>query len=344
MHNPNLPPEDPVAGTVEAPVEVIDRAAEEQAEMAKEKQEAKEQFGDLIGLVDTRYQKLPEGVRQEFMVHNDEILGKVIDMAKMKGMAGEDLKAIEIAAILHDLNKADDVPEKYKDVPNYALVAHGEIAANSIQELLTDEKLKSYGFEGDPQQTRDKIAAAIREHMGPHPGFMTAMLDKANQALDALGEPKFEHPRPKGVFSEVMLAADMDSLAGTKGRRKVMALRFNAPFFKQQDAETVEKYRAAGIELSPGEAALLSGFDSAFQARDMIQDPDLKVKVISSIDGSMGEEYLYGQEKIDAKEALAKQDRFKARMEHQQLEEKEEAVKTKEEQEIEAIRDRIAKL
>lgn len=344
MHNPNLPAEDPLARTFEGPVENIDHAAEEQAEITREKQEAKEQFSDLIDLVDTRYQKLPEGVRREFMVHNDEILGKVIEMGKLKGMTGEELKAIEVAAILHDLNKADDVPEKYKDVPNYALVAHGEIAANSIQELLTDEKLKSYGFEGDLQKTRDNIAAAIREHMGPHPGFMSAMLDKANQKLSALGEPALEHPKPKGAFSEVMLAADMDSLAGIKGRRKVMALRFNAPFFKAQDAETVEKYRAAGIELSPGEAALISGFDSAFQARDMIQDSDLKVKIISSIDASMDEEYLYGQEKIDVREALAKQDRFKARMEHAQLEEKEAAIKTKEEQEIEALRDRIAKL
>ena len=164
------------------------KSEEEEKLVVKERQEARERYQDLITMVSARYESLPEKVRADFIVHNQEILDNVVEVGIKKEMKPEELKALEISAILHDLNKADAPPEKLKDVPNYTLIAHGELAAEESKKILTDEKLKAYGFEGDLEAVRAMVSEAIREHMGPHPGFMTAMLEKANAILRAKGE------------------------------------------------------------------------------------------------------------------------------------------------------------
>lgn len=299
---------------LEAPVkEKVDHSAEEvEKNITQEQQEARERFKNLIELVSARYESLPKKVREDFVAHNNDILNNAVELGMKMEMKPEELKALEVAAILHDLSKADAVPGEFKNVPNYTLVMHGELAAEESKKILTDEKLKGFGFEGDLEATRTMIAEAIREHMGPHPGFMTAMLEKANAALKTDGKKEIVHDKARGKVAETLLAVDMESLASARGRKKVMSLRQSGEFFQGQDQKTVEQYKAMGVDLSMGEAALLSGFDSAFQARDMIDNSELKAWIIKAIDESLNEAYAYGEEKIDPRVALVKRDNFES--------------------------------
>jgi hypothetical protein len=258
-----------------------------------EKKEARERFGDLIDKVNKRYENLPENMRADFMIHNEEILDSAIEVGMRNKLSPDEMKMLEMAAIWHDAAKADGVSEEFKDVPNYGLITHGEKAASEIPSLLTDEYLKSKGFsENDFESIRVNVSDAIRQHMGPHPGFMTGMLENANKALRSIGKEEITHPSPSGKVSQALLAADMKSLAGEKGRKKVLAIRANVPFFKNQDEELSRHYKAYGIELSSSEAALLSGFDSAFQARDMIQDQNNR----KWVDGAIAESKIVSYE------------------------------------------------
>lgn len=261
-------------------------------DIKEEQMEARKQFEELIYLVNRRYEKLPENMRKDYLIHNEEILDSAIELGIKKGFSPEELKILEMAAIWHDADKADAVPEKYKDVPQYALVVHGEKAADEIPDILTDGLLEESGFEKDDfEMVREEVANAIRQHMGPHPGFMDGMLKGANAKLRELGEKEIKHPKAQGKISEALLSADMRALAGTAGRKKVLSIRASVPFFKNQDKQLSEEYSGYDIKLSSCEAALLSGFDSAFQARDMIEDEKNREWVDEAIEDSMREEY-----------------------------------------------------
>lgn len=268
-----------------------------QVRVETEKREAKERFKDMIDMVSRRYREqgsLSEKMLEEFIAHNDEVLESAIEYGILKGFSSEQLKKLEIAAVLHDMTKADAVPEHLKDVPNYILACHGEAAAEESFAVLTDEFLASKGFQGDFEVVRQEISRAIREHMGPHPGFMDGILAKANEKLRELGEAEIRHPKAEGAISEALLTVDMRSLAGEKGRKKVLAIRAAVPVFKVIDQKTVEEYAALGVDLSMGEAALLSGFQSAFEAQAMLADPEGKAWLGQEIESSKNREYHYG--------------------------------------------------
>jgi hypothetical protein len=216
------------------------------------------------------------------------------------------MKTVEISAILHDSTKADATPEKFKDIPNYTLAVHGEKASKEAEQILTDEYLSAQGFSGDLENVRKNISAAIREHMGPHPGFMDGILDGVNEKLKEGGEKEIEHPKAQGKISETLLAADMASLAGEKGRKKVLSIRENVAAFKNIDLQTVMEYKKYGINLKPGEAALLSGFESAFQARNMIENEEDGKWIEETIRESIAGDYSFAGEKINTAEAFKK--------------------------------------
>lgn len=272
----------------------------------KEQQEAKENFKDLIGMVSRGYESLPEKMREDFVIHNEEILYNAIELGVRKNLSPEELKTLEISAILHDSAKADAAPEEYKDIPNYALAAHGEKAANEAEKILTDEYLSAQGFSGNLENVRKNISAAIREHMGPHPGFMDGILDEINEKLREKGEKEIEHPEAQGKISETLLVADMASLAGEKGRKKVLSIRENVAVFKNIDLQTVAEYKKYGIVLKQGEAALLSGFESAFQARNMIENEEDGKWIEKAIKESIAGDYSFAGEKINTAEAFKK--------------------------------------
>lgn len=240
----------------------------------QERKEAKERFVDLIRTVSKQYENLPESMRKDFILHNEEILDSAIELGIKKGFSKEELERLELSAVLHDMTKADSVPEKYKDISNYTLAMHAKTAAEKVPEILTDEYLKEMNIQGDPEMVRQEIARAILEHMGPRPGFMTGILEMFNAKMKSIGEDGIEYPEARGKISEVLLAADMKSLAGEKGRKKVLSIRANVEFFIKQDIDLYEEYRKYGVDLSQGEAALISGFESALQARDMQKDQE----------------------------------------------------------------------
>ena len=278
-----------------------------------EKERVKDTYKDLINMTSAEYENLPEKMREDFSLHNEEILENVIEYGIRNGFNEREMAELELASILHDKTKARSVPEEYKDVPNYTLVMHGKTAAEEVPQVLTDEELGKYFIEsqeGNFEEMRRTISQAILEHMGPRPGFMTGMIEAANKKLQDMGEPEIQYPEANGKISEALLAADMKSLAGTKGRNKVLSIRANVEFFKRQDNDTAELYKAHGVDLTPAEAALLSGFQSAFEARDMNKSEKSKDWIDGDIEKSMDEEYDLGELKIAGREVLAKKAQF----------------------------------
>lgn len=278
------------------------RESEIMAKISQEQERAREDFGELIDSVSERYQDMAPEMKKTFIAHNQEILEAVVELGVKKGLTPEELKLAEIAAIIHDMAKAEPDPE---GVGNHTLANHGEAAAQEVNEVVTEEILEKTGVKVDDpsavQAARDTIAAVVREHMGPHPGFMDSILAGVNAqieaknagATDAEPLPLVEHPTAKGRVSETLLAADMGSLAGRAGREKVMAIRSNVPFFSGQDQAAVVDYKVYGVTLTQGEAALLSGFDSADDACKMLSDPGDRARTQALIDQSKEEPYAF---------------------------------------------------
>ena len=119
-----------------------------QEKIKQEKKEAKEKFGSLINLVSRGYEKLPEAMKKDYILHNEEILDGAIELGMEKGFTKEELEELELSAILHDKTKAESAPEEYKDIPNYTLATHAETVAKEVPNILADEYLKSLNIQG----------------------------------------------------------------------------------------------------------------------------------------------------------------------------------------------------
>lgn len=299
------PSETGIGGTDKAKISVA-----EKVRIIKEQEGARERFKDLIDMVSARYENLPEKMREEFVAHNEEILNGAVELGIRNGFSEEELEQLELSAILHDMTKADPVPEKFKEIGIYNTVMHGKMAAEEAPKVLTDDRLGQYFGEADFEEIRKTVSRAILEHMGPRPGFMSYMVKDINAKFREMNEPEIEYPEAEGKISEVLLAADMKSLAGTKGRKKVLAIRSSAPSFRKQDEAKSLEYKSYGVELGPEEAALLSGFQSAYEARDMIKDPKNQDWINEAIEESIAYEYDLGDSKITGKEVLAKKAQF----------------------------------
>ena len=289
-----------------------ERAVEDvfKEKIEREKREAKEKFSSLINLVNERYNnsdlaRNPDQLKC-FKEHNEDILNLCIERGIQREMNEKELKMLEVAAILHDLNKGDNPPDDKKDIPNYVLAIHGDNAAEEAKKILErnegvlKEILGEEYTDEDKEKAINTVSNAIRSHMGPHPGFMDFILNGANAKLKEKGEEAIEHPYPEegNIVAEVLLAADMRSLAGNKGREKVLAIRGVSEFFQDLDRKTCKEYnqylKSSSLgEITMGEAALLSGFDSAEQARDMIKNEGDRKWVGEAIEKSKKEPYRY---------------------------------------------------
>jgi hypothetical protein len=289
--------------------------------------EAKKNFAVLIDLVNQKYESptstLKDNPKQleAFKEHNNQVLEMCIARGIEKKLNPKELKMAEIAGILHDSAKANVAPKEVKEIPNYILAAHGEIASNEVEEIFAKNPeliktiLGNKYNENEKIQTINVIKNAIKNHMGPHPGFMTHVLKQVNAELEKINQPKIEHPYPtKGEpVGEILLAADMYSLATRQGREKILGIRSFVPFFQKQDEELSKKYQEKGIDLTPGEAALLSGFDSATKAMEMIQDKKDKDWINKTIEDSKKGEYQYKDEVINYKSAAEKRNQYESK-------------------------------
>lgn len=314
----------------------MEKIKQEQAEKEKiklEQEKAKENFGDLINLVSKRYEKsetmTPEMVK-DFIKHNENILDWVVELGIKKELTDQELKLAEISAVLHDLTKGDAPPEKAKNITNYVLASHGEKAAEQVDNLVTNKILEKAGVditdENAVKSAKDQIASVIKEHMGPHPGFMDFILgsvnkqiQEENKKLKAQGKeliPEIKHPPAKGKISETLLAADMASLASRAGREKVLAIRSGEKYFNDQDKKTVIKYKNLRINLTMGEAALLSGFDSAADSHNMLKSETDRKWVQHLIDESKKEPYSYKNPKTNEIETITWHDATEKRVEY----------------------------
>jgi len=273
-----------------------------QTRLEKEKKEIREQYKDLIDLVNQRYEQgiLSPDQLVEFKQHNEEILDFSLELALRKKFKQEEIRILSMAAILHDLTKADPLPAEISHIKSYNLIAHGQQAAQESKEILTNDYLEKHGFENysvqELERVRKEVSQAIDQHMGPHPGFMSNELRKANQALIKEGKPPIEHPVAQGKISKTLLAADMGSLAGLNGLKKVLSVRAAGENFQKTDQETVGEYKKMGLDLRPGEAALLSGFESGRQAVAMIKDPQDRAWIETLFEESKKAEYYFAQD------------------------------------------------
>jgi hypothetical protein len=289
-----------------------------------EKKEARENFGALLDLVFKRYESpnstitnSPEQIKT-FEGHAEEVLNLCIERGIEKDLSVKELKTLEVAAILHDLTKGDRPGPEFLDIPNYMLAAHGELGAQGTERILRNDpeiisKILGGNYSADEvEKTIGLVSGAIRTHMGPHPGFMTFILNGVNARLKEKGLSELRHPfPPEGeVVSETLLAADMCSLAGRKGREKILVIRSAAPNFGQEDEELCVEYKKHGIDLTPGEAALLSAFSSAEQARDMLKNEEDKLWINSAIEDSKKDDYLYDGRPVNYASAAAKKEKF----------------------------------
>jgi len=244
--------------------------------IAREKTEARKIFADLFEVVKKRYENLPnEKVKQEFLAHTEDVLEGVIEISFLKNFSLQERRAVEIAAILHDLAKADPSPKEYADIPNYVLVNHHQMAAAEVPEILTDEYLEKVGTEkGSFEDLRRWVEKAILEHMGPHPGFMEKTLRKVNTDLRKKGFSEIHHPQAEGKISQALLAADMKALADAKGIQKILALRSSQDVFLEEDKRRQRGFLDQGIHLSLAEVRFLSAMESALQAEQMVRNLD----------------------------------------------------------------------
>ncbi len=188
-----------------------------------EKKEARENFGALLDLVFKRYEspnpfmaKDPEQIRV-LKEHVIDVIDLCIERRVEKGLDDKQLKMLEVAAILHDLTKLDQPSSEVIDIPNYMLAAHGELSAGKAGRIMEQSPEvvetilgKNYSAE-EKTQTINVVVDAIKRHMGPHPGFMTFILEKVNAQLREKGKSELKHPHPADgeVVSETLLAADM---------------------------------------------------------------------------------------------------------------------------------------
>ena len=320
IENPVNNPEKPsTQGDIEVPQEKKDFEQEEfQTRLEKEKKEIREQYKDLIDLVNQRYERgiLSPDQLVEFKQHNEEILDFSLELALGKKFDQEEIRILSMAAILHDLTKADPLPAEVSHIKIYNLVVHGQQAAQESKEILTNDYLEKHGFENysvqELEKARKEVSQAINQHMGPHPGFMSDMLKKTNQALTKEGKPLIEHPTAQGKISEILLSADMGSLASVNGRKKVLNIRAAGENFQKTDQETVEEYQKLGIDLRQGEAALLSGFESGRQAIAMIKDPQGRAWIETLFKESKKAEYYFAQDPrpLNFETAIGKEKEF----------------------------------
>jgi len=286
--------------------------------------EAQRDFSDLINLVNSRYEgpastlaNSPEQIKT-FEEHNDQVLALCVKRGLEKNLSEQEIKELEVSAILHDIAKADRSVGQKGEIPNYILAAHGELAADQLPVIINNNpeilvKILGDNYSEDEKiKTIETIKNALRCHMGPHPGFMDFILKGVNQKLAEIGAPILEHnkPKPGDKVAEILLAADMCSLADRKGREKVLAIRAAVPNFRKQDEELCFEYKKMGINLSTAEAALLSGFDSAGQARDMIEDLDDQAWINQTIEASKIGDYKYEGQVVNYRQAEEKRQAY----------------------------------
>jgi hypothetical protein len=307
-----------------------------------EKLEAKEKFAEVIDFVNKRYEgsELSPSFSLEqleaFKEHNEQVLDKCIERGIERNLDKEELAELETAAILHDLNKVDSPPNWLENIDNAMLVYHGEAAS---EELAFNEELREILKNKFGEENFEKnilhLQNAIRSHMGPHPGFMSEALRVVNEQLKIKEVEPIEHPHSKegDKVAEILLAVDMYSLASPKGVQKVVTVRSETPVFKAEDEKLVAKYAQLGIDLDIAEAAVLSAFDSACAARDMIKNKEDKEWIEEAIEETVGVKYVYkASDETGQSEKLEKPVSIKTAQEKRKLfEDKQKVQKIQEE-------------
>jgi hypothetical protein len=265
-------------------LEVMEDQESIEKRIDREKVEAREKFKVLINLVNARYRSPEstiagnESILKSFETHNSEILDSAIELGLKKRLDDDELVAVEIAAILHDLAKADSPPEESQDLENYVLASHHEMATGEIESILKKKHPEILDFDADdPEKSSraekiiNRVKNAILCHMGPHPGFMADTLKDVNEELEKRGRPTIVHPKPNDTVSKILLSADMKALAGPGGIQKILNLRAGAANFLKEDEELCGEYEKYGISLSAAEAAIISASQSACDAVSMVK-------------------------------------------------------------------------
>ncbi len=257
--------------------------------IAREKKEVEIVYEPLFDIVDKRYDeyiKSPE-LNASFKAHYRTVVHYAIERGRQDGLSEEDQGALVVAAILHDLTKGDPPPDEAKNIAWYTAVTHGQTGVIEARKALsgtTNQEVQSifenilgdsYTLE-DRNRVIDKVANAIINHMGPNPGFMGAKREEVRAEIEARGLkyllPLVVHPYPNDRISEILLAADMRSLAGDDGINKVLMIRYvqKEPRKEDIDAAKESRRKGPGEVFDTAEVAFMSAIGSAEAAMAMI--------------------------------------------------------------------------
>lgn len=251
------------------------------SELDIEKERARKRFKPLIDLVNGRYRSKEstisknESLIKSYEAHNSEVLDSAIELSLKEGLSNDELVTLEIAAILHDIAKADLPSEELSGIKDFVMANHHEMAAGEVENILgKNSEVLGLAPENPEQSSKtDKIISLVKNailcHMGPSPGFMTDTLKKVNEELEKGGKAAIVHPKPNDNISRLLLAADMRALASPGGVQKILNLRAN--YYVEKDEDLCAEYEKLGMELSVPEAALISASQSARDAVAMVK-------------------------------------------------------------------------
>jgi hypothetical protein len=190
----------------------------------------------------------------------EEVLVFAVEEALRRGLDEEKCYLVGVSACLHDAGKAMDLPDYMKKIQGPVVEVYHHVLSC---ELIDDNK-------------ENKGKWLYHEIVKP------GMLDNVvNPQLDK--EKKITHPSPKeeNIVAQILLAADMYSLANPNGVSKIMELRSdieNAPFFQKEDFELsydynrVSKKYKKNLLITVGEAAFISSYKSGLSAKDMFEE------------------------------------------------------------------------
>jgi hypothetical protein len=276
--------------------------------------------------VDKRYDSSELALNPErltkYKEHFREVTEMAVEYAERIELPEGEVALLAVAAGLHDLTKGDtpppDIPDSVKHI--YWLVAHGETAAAEVGQYLdANPSVQDFLKTANPGlgdfAIKERIEMAIRSHMGPNPGFMEGVLNYVNGELGE--DSRISHPYPEegDRVAEILLAADMKSLAGPQGVEKVigdiMADKKEGGWREEAQLEA-EKANELGYDFTTAQMAFLSAYDSGVNAFTMIKNDEDKEWVGEALDETENHIFVIEGEKVDAREVIERWNKYNA--------------------------------
>lgn len=271
-------------------------------------------FSDLFDMTEERYRRddslctSPELI-SAYLQHTREVYKFATFFAVSLGLGESEIRLAQVAAILHDLTKADPPPDQITKYNNenaganiinlYALISHPHTCADKLSGMGYDFwQPIAESAKVSVDDAKAKITSAIKVHSGPIPGFMQRQIKCYTRLRGKQGElpdiPEVK-PDPEDATTMILIMADMAGLCTQVGVEKIEQIRLG-PLNK------INSRMAEAVGLSEGLTAKMSAFMSGREGIEMIKNLEGKGNwdnTVSCAMEDMWEETLMGQKKED---------------------------------------------